>query len=87
MHILGIIIIGFVVGLIARALMPGRSITGFILTTLLGIGGAFVGQYVGLALGFYHENEPAGFIMSVLGSMLILFIFHLFNRSQPGTPL
>jgi uncharacterized membrane protein YeaQ/YmgE (transglycosylase-associated protein family) len=80
MHILGIIVIGFIVGLIARALMPGKEISGFIVTALLGIAGAFVGQYVGLALGYYKEGEPKGFFMSIIGAMLILLIFHLFNR-------
>lgn len=82
MHILGIIIIGFIVGLIARALMPGKEIAGFILTTLLGIAGAFIGQYVGQALGLYKSDEPAGFFMSVLGAMLLLFILHLFRKAQ-----
>lgn len=82
MHILGVIIIGFIVGLIARALMPGREIAGFILTTLLGIGGALVGQFAGQALGLYKAEEPAGFIMSIIGAMLILLIFHLFRKSQ-----
>ena len=80
MHLLGVIIIGFVVGLIARALMPGKEISGFIITTLLGIGGAVVGQYVGVALGYYKSDEPSGFFMSILGALLILLIFHLFNR-------
>lgn len=84
MHILGVIIIGFVVGLIARALMPGKVLAGFILTTLLGIGGALVGQYVGIAMGLYKGDEPAGFLMSVIGAMLILFIFHLFRINQPN---
>ncbi len=82
MHIIGVIIIGFIVGLIARALMPGRIVNGFILTSLLGIGGALVGQYVGQALSLYRPDEPTGFIMSVIGAMLILFFFHLFRKSQ-----
>jgi len=80
--IIGVILIGFVVGLIARALMPGRDIAGFILTSLLGIGGAVVGQYTGQALGLYLPQEPAGFIMSVIGAMLILLLFHLFRSNQ-----
>lgn len=84
MHILGVIIIGFVVGLIARALMPGKEISGFIITTLLGIGGAVVGQYVGVALGYYKPDEPSGFFMSIIGALLILLIFHLFNRKAPS---
>lgn len=85
MHILGVIIIGLIVGLIARALMPGKDPAGIILTTLLGIGGAFVGQYVGQTLGFYKPDEPAGFLMSILGAMILLFILHLFRKNQaPG---
>jgi len=80
MGIIIAIIIGFVVGLIARALMPGSDPAGFILTTLLGIGGSLVGKFVGQALGLYHEGQPAGFFMSLVGAMLILFIFHLVRR-------
>lgn len=82
MHIIGIIVIGFIVGLIARAIMPGKQIAGIILTTLLGIAGAFIGQYLGQALGLYQADQPAGFFMSVLGAMVLLFILHLFRRSQ-----
>lgn len=82
MHIIGVILIGFIVGLIARALMPGKDIAGFILTSLVGIGGAVTGQYVGQSLGFYKPDEPAGFFMSVIGSMLILLIFHVFKNNQ-----
>ncbi len=82
MHIIWVIIIGFIVGLFARALMPGKDIRGFIVTTLLGIGGAVVGKYVGQAIGIYKEQEPAGFFMSLIGAMLILLIFHLFNKNR-----
>ena len=82
MHIIGVIIIGFIVGLIARAIMPGKDVAGFIITTLLGIGGAFVGQYLGQFLGFYKADEPAGFIMSVIGAMVLLLILHLFRTKQ-----
>ncbi|MEN9845295.1 MAG: hypothetical protein RIS36_442 [Pseudomonadota bacterium] len=72
MTILWTIIIGFVVGVIARALMPGRDPGGFIITTVLGIAGALVGSLVGRVLGFYGEGEPAGLIMSVIGAVLLL---------------
>lgn len=72
MTILWTIIIGFVIGLIARALMPGRDPAGFIITTVLGIAGALVGSLVGRVLGFYGEGEPAGLIMSVIGAVLLL---------------
>jgi uncharacterized membrane protein YeaQ/YmgE (transglycosylase-associated protein family) len=66
------IAIGFVIGLLARALMPGQDPGGFIITTVLGIAGALVGSFAGQALGFYAQGEPAGIIMSVLGAILLL---------------
>jgi uncharacterized membrane protein YeaQ/YmgE (transglycosylase-associated protein family) len=78
MEILYTIIIGLIVGAIAKLLMPGRDPGGWIITALLGIAGAFVGTYVGQALNLYTVGEPAGFIGSVLGAMLLLFIYRLF---------
>jgi uncharacterized membrane protein YeaQ/YmgE (transglycosylase-associated protein family) len=72
MTILWTIIIGFVIGLIARALMPGRDPAGFIITTVLGIAGALLGSLIGRVLGFYGEGEPAGLILSVIGAILLL---------------
>ncbi len=72
MTIIWTIIIGFVIGLLARALMPGRDPGGFIITTIIGIAGALVGSFVGQALGFYAQGEPVGMIMSVLGAILLL---------------
>ena len=74
MGIIWTIIIGFFVGLIAKFLMPGKDKGGFILTTILGIIGSVVGTYIGQALGLYQVGEPAGFIASVLGAMIVLFI-------------
>ena len=74
MEIISTIIVGFIVGLIARALKPGNDKMGIIFTTLLGIAGAFVARYAGQALGLYTANEPAGWIASVLGAMVLLFI-------------
>jgi len=76
MHIIWTIIIGFIVGLFARALMPGRDPIGFIYTTLLGIGGALLGQYLGQILGFYAKDQAAGFFMSLLGAIFLLFIYN-----------
>lgn len=84
MGIILTIIIGFFVGLFARAIVPGRDIKGFIMTTLLGIAGAFVGKFIGQGLGLYAEHQSAGFFMSLLGAMIILFIYHEFlNRNSP----
>ena len=76
MGIIGTIFIGFLVGLVARALMPGRDPAGFLMTTLLGIIGAFVARYLGVALHWYGPDEPAGFLTSVIGAMVVLFVYN-----------
>jgi len=81
MSIIGTILVGFVVGLLARALKPGNDRMGLILTTLLGIAGAFVARYAGAAMGLYGPNEPAGWIASVIGAIVLLFLFGLVRRS------
>ena len=77
MSIIGTILVGFIVGLIARALKPGNDRMGIIMTTLLGIAGAFVARYLGQAMGLYTANEPAGWIASVVGAVVLLFIVAL----------
>ena len=69
------IVIGFFAGLIARALHPGDDKAGFIVTTLLGIAGSFLATYGGQLLGLYNQGSPAGFIASVIGAVIILFIY------------
>lgn len=78
--ILYIIFIGFIVGLIARAVMPGRDPGGLIITTLLGVGGAVVASYLGGFFGFYGEGHAAGFLAAVLGAMLLLLGYRLLRR-------
>jgi len=77
MSILGTILVGFIVGLIARAVKPGDDRMGLIMTTLLGIAGAFLARYAGMALGLYHDSEAAGWIASVIGAVILLFIYGL----------
>lgn len=72
---IGTIIIGLIVGIIAKLLMPGRDPGGFIITILLGIAGSFVAGWLGGAMGFYRPDEAPGFIASILGAVLILFIY------------
>lgn len=67
-------VIGFVVGLIARAILPGTQSLGIILTAVLGIAGSFLAGFAGRALGWYAEGEPIGFLASVIGAILLLFI-------------
>jgi uncharacterized membrane protein YeaQ/YmgE (transglycosylase-associated protein family) len=73
--VLGWIITGLIVGVIAKLIMPGRDPGGFIVTILLGIAGALTGGFVGRALGLYAAGEPAGWIMSVVGALILLFIY------------
>jgi uncharacterized membrane protein YeaQ/YmgE (transglycosylase-associated protein family) len=76
MGIIWTIIIGFVAGIIAKFLMPGRNEpSGFILTTILGIVGAFVATYLGQAVGWYRADEGAGLIGAVVGAVIVLFIY------------
>ena len=75
--IIGTIVIGFIVGLIARAIKPGDDKLGLIMTTLLGIAGAFIARYLGSALGLYQQHEAAGWIASVIGAVVLLFIYGL----------
>ena len=78
MGIIGWILFGLVVGIVAKFLMPGRDPGGFIITAVLGIVGALVGGFVGQALGFYREGEPAGFLMAVIGSIILLLLYRMF---------
>ncbi|WP_341916762.1 GlsB/YeaQ/YmgE family stress response membrane protein [Polaromonas sp. YR568] len=77
MGILWTILIGFIVGLVAKFLMPGRDPSGFIITVLIGIVGSVLASYLGGALGLYQVGESAGFIAAVLGAMLLLFIYRM----------
>ena len=80
MTILGWIAFGLVVGIVAKFLMPGRDPGGFILTITLGIVGAMVGGFLGRALGWYREGDPVGFLMAVLGSIVLLILYRLVAR-------
>ena len=80
--IIGTIIIGFIVGLIARAVKPGDDKLGIVMTTLLGVAGAFIARYVGEALGWYQQNQAAGWIASVVGAVVLLFIYGLIKGSS-----
>jgi uncharacterized membrane protein YeaQ/YmgE (transglycosylase-associated protein family) len=76
-HILWIILIGFIAGVIARMLAPGpNNPNGFILTTVLGIAGAFLATYLGQAIGWYRADQGAGIIGAIVGALVVLFIWH-----------
>lgn len=82
MHIIWTIIIGFIAGSIAKFLMPGKDGGGFIITTLLGIGGALVADYLGRAIGWYNAGEGAGFIAAIVGAIIILSVFRFVKKKQ-----
>lgn len=75
--ILGWIVFGLVVGVIAKLIMPGKDPGGFVVTVLIGIVGAVIGGYLGRALGWYGPEEPAGFIVATLGAMLLLMVYRM----------
>lgn len=80
MGIIVMIIVGFIVGLIARAIMPGNQNMGIVMTTILGIVGALVAGFLGQALGWYESGEPAGWIASVVGAIIVLAIVGMVRR-------
>jgi uncharacterized membrane protein YeaQ/YmgE (transglycosylase-associated protein family) len=82
MHYLWVAIIGLIVGALAKFIMPGKDPGGIIITMLLGIAGSFIGTFIGRALGLYQSGEAAGFIMSLIGAIILLALYRLiFKRS------
>jgi uncharacterized membrane protein YeaQ/YmgE (transglycosylase-associated protein family) len=71
------LIIGLVIGAIAKFIMPGKDPGGIIVTMLIGIVGALIAGFLGRAVGWYHEGEPAGFIASIVGAILLLIVYRM----------
>lgn len=82
MEIIYAILIGLVVGIVAKLLMPGKDPGGFIITTLLGIAGALVAKYLGQAFHWYQPGEPAGFVASVIGAIILLVLYRVVFRRR-----
>lgn len=80
MGIISMIVVGFIVGLLARAIMPGDQKMGWIMTSILGIVGAFLAGYLGQAMGWYVPGEGAGWIGSIVGAIIVLFIYGLVSK-------
>ena len=87
MHILWTLILGFLAGAVAKLIMPGKDPGGFIITTLLGIAGAIVGKYIGVALGLYSDTDSAGFIAAVIGAIILLAIYGFVVKRRARGPL
>jgi uncharacterized membrane protein YeaQ/YmgE (transglycosylase-associated protein family) len=88
MQIIGWIVFGLIVGIVAKFLMPGRDPGGFVLTAILGIVGGVLGGFIGRAMGWYREGDPVGFVMAVLGSIIVLAVYRFtIGRTTVTTPV
>ncbi|MEO8736967.1 MAG: GlsB/YeaQ/YmgE family stress response membrane protein [Edaphobacter sp.] len=85
LHLLWTVIIGLVVGALAKLIMPGKDPGGIFITMLIGIAGAFLGTWIGRAVGHYQPDQSAGFLMSLVGAIILLGIYHLIRRSSNRT--
>ena len=79
-HLIGVAVIGLIVGALAKLIMPGKDPGGIFITMLLGIAGAFLGTFIGRAVGHYGTDQSAGFLMSLLGALILLVIYHFIRR-------
>jgi uncharacterized membrane protein YeaQ/YmgE (transglycosylase-associated protein family) len=77
MHLIWTALIGLVIGAVAKFIMPGKDPGGIIVTSLIGIAGSFIASYAGRAIGWYQEGQSAGFIMSVVGAIVLLGVYHM----------
>jgi uncharacterized membrane protein YeaQ/YmgE (transglycosylase-associated protein family) len=84
MSIIGWILFGLIVGVVAKLIMPGRDPGGMIMTILLGIVGALIGGFIGRMLGWYGEGDPVGFIMAVIGAIVVLFGYRKISSTSHG---
>ena len=78
-------IIGLIVGALAKFIMPGKDPGGIFITMLIGIAGSFLGTFLGRAIGHYEPDQSAGFLMSLVGALILLGIYHLIRRSRATT--
>ena len=85
LNLLWTALIGLIVGAIAKFIIPGKEPGGIFVTMLIGIAGAFLGTWIGRAVGHYEPGESAGFLMSLVGALILLGIYHLIRRSRSTT--
>jgi uncharacterized membrane protein YeaQ/YmgE (transglycosylase-associated protein family) len=82
LHLLWTALIGLIVGALAKLIMPGKDPGGIFITMLIGIAGSFLGTFLGRTIGHYEPNQSAGFLMSLVGALILLGIYHLIKRRQ-----
>ena len=85
MHYIWMLIVGLVVGALAKLIMPGKDPGGIIVTMLLGVAGSFIAGLIGRALGWYAQGQSAGFFASIVGAVVLLLIYHAIVRRPGGT--
>jgi uncharacterized membrane protein YeaQ/YmgE (transglycosylase-associated protein family) len=85
-HLLWTALIGLIVGALAKLIMPGKDPGGILVTMLIGIAGSFLGTWLGRMVGHYGPDDSAGFLMSLVGALILLGIYHLIRRSRATTP-
>jgi uncharacterized membrane protein YeaQ/YmgE (transglycosylase-associated protein family) len=85
LHLLWTALIGLIVGALAKLIIPGKEPGGIFITMIIGIAGSFLGTYLGRAIGHYQPDQSAGFLMSLVGALILLGIYHLIKRSQTAT--
>lgn len=84
MHYIWMVVIGFIVGVVAKFVHPGKDDMGFLLTIVIGIAGSVLATFLGSLVGFYKEGETAGFIMSVIGAVILLVIYGMVVKKPGG---
>ena len=82
MNLLLFLVFGLIVGALARFIVPGREPGGWIVSMIIGVLGSFVGGYLGQALGWYREGQSAGFLMSLLGAIVVVVLYHAITRGR-----
>jgi uncharacterized membrane protein YeaQ/YmgE (transglycosylase-associated protein family) len=82
LHLLWVVIIGFIAGAVAKLIMPGKDPGGFVITILLGIVGALLATFLGRLIGWYKEGQSAGFIAAIVGAIVLLAIYRLIKKKQ-----
>lgn len=80
--VIQMIVVGLIVGLLARAIMPGEQKLGLILTTLLGIAGSVIANFIGSSVGWYQPGAGAGWIASIIGALIVLFVYGMFANKR-----
>jgi uncharacterized membrane protein YeaQ/YmgE (transglycosylase-associated protein family) len=81
-HLIGMVVFGLVIGALAKLLMPGKDPGGILITVLVGVVGSLVGGFLGRLMGLYQQGQPAGWFMSLIGAVLLLWVYRMATRKK-----